>query len=902
MSNLDRGRPPTVINVLDAHAVIPKGAQGISGNGKSASERSVVLASTQRAIRLRNGKGGSFGLGEIVRISGREKLELIAEDEMERTKAKKKAIYEASLRNSLRAPFNIEVSMKIAQSQMDAYIDLVNALHNSEGCFDIVLTEIQAQCPPRKSIKDPDLMRSASFVAEQFAICVHNAYMLASGWTIVFESLSMMQNMGLTDGLVLGQLRSSDKMRKIYLSAFDLLKKLVASSQQRLRSIVQNTEHYHVYFKASSTLKGRREFEDSEIRKMYKSFLDSTIIELCLPGSKFTPQALYSCLNAIELESPRELRRCPQIMWDAVGDLAEAVRLLDLMETPLLNAEGSLQFADYPDEYVEFASWDDAQGVSIQAALQYSSFVNLVHPLTNIKNKTTLVKTWDRVNANYIRETGKSIDALWQLVDVRERIPHFSIVFVPSDVLDEYGGASKLTHEGGGRSGKTRMAITANGEDSDGSMPELLDASDSEDENSITDGTDTDHSYLFDGDNGSDDGDDEAYDTDEEDELRKLHREAMNIINEMPEILDLTADNDKYASERKKNPFLKLLGNLKGRMFSSGSALRTNDRTTSTSRSPVPKAPISRGLDGKSPGAHNGHGARTSESFAMDGDGESDEPKSGKKKKSKKKKKKKASLSGESFQPPPSSPVSEFVTPSAPSSPPVREVTPLQHPVAPQRARGSPNKSSKTPSIDASLVSLNLTDSTALESTTTLPLPAPQKAESARSYLAKLSGTKAKVKTRPEQLVDVPEKLRHRLFDRFGESNTNRAKETKPVNSANVFGNLKKKTGALARKLLGVSPQDKKGSLKWEQFLQIMRELGFEYDPSTAGSSVRFDPPNPNDRSISFHKPHPDPTLYQNKLKQYRDKLKEYYDWSPEKFQKAMDNIGGMSSDDSEID
>lgn len=27
-----------------------------------------------------------------------------------------------------------------------------------------------------------------------------------------------------------------------------------------------------------------------------------------------------------------------------------------------------------------------------------------------------------------------------------------------------------------------------------------------------------------------------------------------------------------------------------------------------------------------------------------------------------------------------------------------------------------------------------------------------------------------------------------------------------------------------------------------------MRELGFSYDPSTAGSSVRFDPPNPNDR------------------------------------------------------
>jgi hypothetical protein len=26
-----------------------------------------------------------------------------------------------------------------------------------------------------------------------------------------------------------------------------------------------------------------------------------------------------------------------------------------------------------------------------------------------------------------------------------------------------------------------------------------------------------------------------------------------------------------------------------------------------------------------------------------------------------------------------------------------------------------------------------------------------------------------------------------------------------------------------------------------------MREMGFQYDPSTAGSSVRFDPPDPRD-------------------------------------------------------
>lgn len=35
-------------------------------------------------------------------------------------------------------------------------------------------------------------------------------------------------------------------------------------------------------------------------------------------------------------------------------------------------------------------------------------------------------------------------------------------------------------------------------------------------------------------------------------------------------------------------------------------------------------------------------------------------------------------------------------------------------------------------------------------------------------------------------------------------------------------------------------------------FSQIMREMGFKYDPSTAGSSVRFDPPNKNEK-VSIH-------------------------------------------------
>ena len=43
---------------------------------------------------------------------------------------------------------------------------------------------------------------------------------------------------------------------------------------------------------------------------------------------------------------------------------------------------------------------------------------------------------------------------------------------------------------------------------------------------------------------------------------------------------------------------------------------------------------------------------------------------------------------------------------------------------------------------------------------------------------------------------------------------------------------------------------------------KIMREMGFEIDPSTAGSSVRFDPPNPKDNSITFHKREPGPDRF----------------------------------------
>ena len=47
-----------------------------------------------------------------------------------------------------------------------ASIDIINALHKEDLCYDFVLSEIKAICPPRTVIDE----QSPGFIAEQFGI------------------------------------------------------------------------------------------------------------------------------------------------------------------------------------------------------------------------------------------------------------------------------------------------------------------------------------------------------------------------------------------------------------------------------------------------------------------------------------------------------------------------------------------------------------------------------------------------------------------------------------------------------------------------------------------------------------------------------------------------------------
>lgn len=82
--------------------------------------------------------------------------------------------------------------------------------------------------------------------------------------------------------------------------------------------------------------------------------------------------------------------------------------------------------------------------------------------------------------------------------------------------------------------------------------------------------------------------------------------------------------------------------------------------------------------------------------------------------------------------------------------------------------------------------------------------------------------------------------------------------------------------------LMRTSEDEKRGlaPMKWENFVKLMTEMGFDYDPSTAGSSVRFIPKDQRDKPITFHKPHPDPTIHPMMLREFSKKLQRHYGWT----------------------
>ena len=70
---------------------------------------------------------------------------------------------------------------------------------------------------------------------------IHNAYLLASAWKIVSETLYELAEDGLTDQGIKSQLRSHENLRARYLVLYDMVNVLVNLSQAKFSVLATTT-------------------------------------------------------------------------------------------------------------------------------------------------------------------------------------------------------------------------------------------------------------------------------------------------------------------------------------------------------------------------------------------------------------------------------------------------------------------------------------------------------------------------------------------------------------------------------------------------------------------------------------------------------------------------------------
>ena len=157
---------------------------------------------------------------------------------------------------------------------------------------------------------------------------------------------------------------------------------------------------------------------------------------------------------------------------------------------------------------------------------------------------------------NYKAVSGFDIDTLWDLeARLKDRTPQFHGYHIPG--ADEE--SEKVPGAFPSRSSRQIPGMNAAAVESDDEMPELQSVSQSS--------TDDDRSQESGWETGDGHWDEDDWDTEDEEGINEHYREMMKVGMEHPDFLDSRipiSDFDKYADERKDNPFLKLLGSLRG--------------------------------------------------------------------------------------------------------------------------------------------------------------------------------------------------------------------------------------------------------------------------------------------------------------------------------------------------
>ena len=158
-------------------------------------------------------------------------------------------------------------------------------------------------------------------------------------------------------------------------------------------------------------------FDWTALREAYKSYVDSIVIELCLPNSHYPKYILARILEDATQEAPREAKRFPQALFDALGDLSVniyavstslsltrqsynqvALQLQETLEAPLLGPRGEQcrnQSRAVPEE---LTWWTEAQSLSEEASRKLGKNLDIIFPLEKTTQSSIVDAMWTRIN------------------------------------------------------------------------------------------------------------------------------------------------------------------------------------------------------------------------------------------------------------------------------------------------------------------------------------------------------------------------------------------------------------------------------------------------------------------------------------------------------------------------
>ncbi|KAJ1300287.1 hypothetical protein OPQ81_005113 [Rhizoctonia solani] len=773
--------------------------------------------------------------------------------------------------SALLPPFRLEELIRIADSQFMACLRDIQNLQDPLCFFDDITETIEhtREYVFFKEHGGNDPLQNPQFVASTIAIRIHNAYFRAAAWKYVRDHGKLLQDLALDDANVFAQLKANPALCSAYLELHGMLKYLEASGQKELGLLTSASKHYMKHVKDSPQ---GLVWDPEAGLKLHKSLVDTIIIEMVFPQARYELSILMLCLrDAIALGSYKKTDRFDQEVFDAIGDLSVTLQLLDMLDTPISGTEAKTWRTEQSKNLTD--AFSGTYKASESAARHVTGIASLVVPLTKTKTPATLEKVWETINQTYVARAGMDMDILWGLEDSMNPEPQWSAwALTATRSGDEEVDKNRhaIVRKNRPRPDlvperKKRLAIANQPAAGDDEPPPLI--SDSEQEYSAEDWeTDEDEDEWSE---ASDVGEDE----------QNYWDQILRSYEAQERAKEAAKEKEKEKSpEAEGNPFKTLFRSLKGRFLTKDPVLSVEPQPVAPNFESEDEAAAAAGGDDDLPGllptypyenappdlpalipltvaderlkAEQANPPTSKVEVQKPNvtveevvDEEAHKPEgSGKKKKKKKKKTKKAGEPGKADE---------------------------------EEGQGEgeepPRKTSKSPKALGG----------AAASMSSLYVAQPESAQSAQSYI-KSEGIAPKSKTKSRPL----EQLGTFMSRTFGWRHQEELEENEQVQEkrsgvaerlVSYMKGVKAKAIPVWKKILDMDKSKGQGGLGWMEFVKAMIDLGFEYDESSAGSRVRFDPPDKNDKSYTVHKPHPDPWLNPKRVKAIARDLKKMY-------------------------